>query len=147
MHTRLASIAAILLALAVPAAAQKPDPDAQKLASQYEAAFNKSDVKTLTSLYTADAIRLGPDGQLVAGRSAIEESYVKGFGGALKGATLTLTMGRTLSVTSDVKVIEGTFSVAGALPVKGRFINTIVRQKGQWLLASVTTRPDLPPAK
>jgi uncharacterized protein (TIGR02246 family) len=147
MPTRIASIAAVVLALCSTVAAQKADPDAQKLASQYEAAFNNADVKAVAALYTADAVRLGPDGQFITGRSAIEQSYVAGFAGPLKGAKLTLTPGHALTVTPDVKVIEGTFSVAAAMPIKGRYVNTIVRQSGQWRLASVTTRPDLAPPK
>ena len=127
--------------------AQKPDPDGAKLADQYVAAFNKGDAKTLTALYTADATRLGPDGQLLTGRAAVEKSYMDGFAGALKGSTLALEQGRTQAITPDVKLMEGRFTVSGAAAqLKGRYVNTIVRQGGTWLLASVVTVPDLPPA-
>lgn len=129
------------------ASAQKGDPDAQKLAYAYQAAFDKGDVKALAALYTADATRLGPDGQLLTGRAAIEQAYVEGFAGPLKGATLSLQLGRSQVVTPDVKVMEGRFSTAGGSPVKGRFVNTIVRQAGRWLLASVVTVPDPPATK
>ena len=113
---------------------------------RYIAAFNKGDAKTLTALYTADATRLGPDGQLLTGRAAIEKSYMDGFAGPLKGATLALQLGRTQVVTPDVKIMEGRFTVAAAVQLKGRFVNTLVRQGGTWLLASVVTVPDPPPA-
>jgi len=127
--------------------AQKPDPDAQKLADQYIAAFAKGDTKALTALYTADATRLGPDGQLLTGRAAIEKGYVDGFAGPLKGSTLSLQQGRVQAVTPDVKIMEGRYTVAGVAPIKGRYVNTIVRRGGAWLLASVVTIPDPPPAK
>lgn len=146
---RLKWIAAFVLASlsVVVANAQKPDPDAQKLADQYIAAFGKGDSKALTALYTADATRLGPDGQLITGRAAIEKSYVDGFAGPLKGSALTLQQGGTQVVTPDVKIMEGRFTASGVVPLKGRYVNTIVRQGGAWLLASVVTVPDPPPAK
>jgi uncharacterized protein (TIGR02246 family) len=123
------------------------DPDAQKHADQYQAAYNKADVKALAALYTADATRLGPDGQLLKGRAAIEKSYVDAFGGTLRGSTLTLQQGATQVVTADVKVIGGRYATAGGNPVKGRYVNTMVKQDGTWLLATVVTVPDPPAAK
>jgi uncharacterized protein (TIGR02246 family) len=141
------AIAIAVVALVVPARAQKADPDAQKLADQYQALFNKADGKGLTALYTADALRLGPDGQMLKGRAAIEKSYGDAFSGALKGATLTLQSGATQAIAPDVKVMEGRFSTTGGAPVKGRYVNTIVRQSGEWLLATVVTIPDPAAAK
>jgi uncharacterized protein (TIGR02246 family) len=139
--------AIVLVGMSVVATAQKADPDAQKLADQYSAAFSKADAKALAALYTADATRLGPDGQLINGRAAIEKAYVDGFAGPLKGSKLTLQQGRVQVVTPDVKVMEGRFATDGVAAVKGRYVNTIVRQGGHWLLATVVTIPDLPAAK
>jgi uncharacterized protein (TIGR02246 family) len=139
--------AMVIVGMSLVASAQKADPDAQKLAEQYSAAFNKADAKAIAALYTTDATRLGPDGQLITGRAAVEKSYVDGFAGALKGSKLTLQLGRSQVVTPDVKVMEGRFSVDAVAPLKGRYVNTIVRQGGHWLLASVVTVPDLPAAK
>jgi uncharacterized protein (TIGR02246 family) len=128
--------------------AQKPDPDAQKLVDQYTAAFNKGDAKAVAALYTADATRVGPDGQLITGRAAVEKSYVDGFAGPIKGSTLSIQQGRVQVVTPDVKIMEGRFATSGAAGVKGRYVNTVVRQGGAWLLASVVTIVDpAPPAK
>jgi uncharacterized protein (TIGR02246 family) len=143
MRKTMWTAAIVLVGLSLVASAQNSDPDAQKLADQYTAAFNKGDAKGLAALYTADALRLGPDGQLITGRTAIEKSYVDGFAGALKGTTLTLQLGRSQAVTQDVKVMEGRFATSGAAGIKGRYINTIARRPGGvWLLASVVTIPD-----
>lgn len=145
---RVSWIAAIVvIALSVVAGAQKIDPDAQKLADQYSAAFNKGDAKAIAALYTANATRVGPDGRLIAGRAAIEKTYGDGFAGPLKGAKLTLEQGGIQVVTPDVKVMEGRFAAAGVTTIKGRYVNTIVRQGKTWLLASVVTVPDPPAAK
>jgi uncharacterized protein (TIGR02246 family) len=137
-----------VVALSFVASAQKVDPDSQKLADQYQAAFNAGDAKGVGAFYTADATRLGPDGAMLKGRQAIEKSYVDGFAGPLKGAKLTLQQGATQVVTPDVKIMEGRYSTTGGgVPAKGRYVNTVVRQGGQWLLASVVTVPDVAPAK
>jgi uncharacterized protein (TIGR02246 family) len=134
--------AIVLVAVSALASAQKPDPDATKLASEYEAAFNKADGKAIAALYTEEATRLGPDGQFTTGRAAIGKVYTDGFtNGPLKGAKLTLVQGSTHVVTPDVKVMEGTYSVAGTTPLKGRYVNTVVKKGAQWLLASVVTIP------
>ena len=94
-ETRCRGIAAIVLVgMSAVVSAQKADPDAQKLADQYTAAFNKGDAKALIALYAAAATRLGPDGQLLTGRAAIEKNYADGFAGALKGTKLTLEPGQ-----------------------------------------------------
>ena len=150
MRRRTWIAALALMAMSGIVTAQKPDPDAQKLADQYTAAFNKGDAKGIASLYTQDATRVGPDGQMLKGRAAVEKSYADGFAGALKGAKLTITADGSQVVTPDVKIMDGTFSSTGGTnPVKGRYVNTIVRQGGTWLLATVITIPDAPatPAK
>ena len=139
--------ALVFVGASVVVSAQKADPDAQKLADQYAAAFNKGDAKGLTALYAAAGTRLGPDGLLIAGRPAIEKNYAEGFAGPLKGATLTLQQGATHAVTPDVKIMEGRFTTTGLAAVKGRYVNTIARQGKTWLLASVVTIPDPPAPK
>jgi len=144
MNRRMAWLAAtVALALCTLASAQNKDGDVQKVLDQYQAAFNNADPKAIGALYTADAIRVGPDGQLLSGRAAIEQSYLEAFAGPLKGSTLTIQSGRIQTVTADVKLIEGRFSAGGSgSPTTGRYVNTLVRQGGQWLLASVVTIPD-----
>jgi uncharacterized protein (TIGR02246 family) len=144
MNNRMAWLAlAVALAVCTAASAQSKDADIQKVLDHYQAAFNNADSKAIGALYTADAIRVGPDGQLLSGRAAIEQSYAEGFAGPLKGSTLTIQSGRIQMVTSDVKLSEGRFSAGGSgSPTTGRYVNTLVRQGGQWLLASVVTIPD-----
>ena len=139
--------ALVLVGASVVVSAQNADPDAQKLADQYTAAFNKGDAKALTALYAANGTGLGPTGTLLAGRAAIEKNFVDGFAGPLKGATLSLEQGATHVVTPDVKMMEGRFTTTGIVPVKGRYVNTVVRQGKTWLLASVVTIPDPPAPK
>jgi len=139
--------ALVFIGASVAVSAQKVDPDAQKLVDDYTAAFNKGDAKGVTALYAANGTRLGPDGILIAGRAAIEKNYADAFAGPLKGSTLTLQQGATHVVTPELKIIEGRFTATGLAPVKGRYVNTVVRQGKAWLLASVVTIPDPPAPK
>jgi uncharacterized protein (TIGR02246 family) len=141
----MAAIAVMVLSAAV--GAQKPDPDSQKIADQYAAAFNKGDAKGIAALYAPNGTRLGPEGSLLAGRAAIEKFYADGFAGPAKGAKLTIEMGQTYQVAPNVQVQEGRFTVASALTTKGRFVNTTIKQGTSWLLASVVTIPDPPTPK
>ena len=149
MKMKILSIAAMLaLGLAGTVSAQKPDAEMQKLTEQYAAAVNKGDAKAVAALYTADAVRLGPDGQVVTGQAAIEKQHATAMAGPQKGAKLTLRHGRAHTVTPDVAIIEGSYELTGgAAPVKGRYMNTVVRQGGQWRLASVVAVPDTSGAK
>ena len=147
MKRMTAALAVMVVALCSSMAyAQKTDADAQKLADDYQAAFNKGDVKSIMALYAPDAMRLGPDGTLLKGNAAIEKGYTEGFAGPLKGATLTLQQGGTQVHSADVKVIEGRYSTAGPAPLSGRYVNTIVKKGGGWKLATVVTIPDPPAA-
>jgi len=148
MRRRLTAATAFLT-ITVALAAQTADPEIAKLITQYQAGYNKNDGKALAAMYTADALRVSPTGQVITGRAAIEKDYLANFAGPFKGTKLTLRPGRTQVLKPDVALIEGTYEVTGgAAPVKGRYVNTLVRDGGQWRLASVVTIPEpAPPAK
>ena len=146
MYRQFAIVVAVLVGLSSPLSAQKPDLDVEALTREYEQAVNRGDAKALAALHTTNAIRIGADGQLLTGRAAIEKSLAAGFSGPMKGAKLTLRSGRAEQVTSDVRVIEGTyeFSAPGMGSLRGKYVNTVVREGGQWRLASVAAVPDSP---
>jgi uncharacterized protein (TIGR02246 family) len=147
MRRMTAALAVLVVALwSSVAYAQKADPDAQKLADDYQTAFNNGDVKAIMALYAPDAMRLGPDGMLLKGNAAIEKGYTAGFAGPLKGTKLTLQQGATQVHSADVKVIEGRYTATGTSTLSGRYVNTIVKKGGAWKLATVVTIPDPPAA-
>jgi uncharacterized protein (TIGR02246 family) len=134
------ALALAVLGIAAPALAQQADPDVQRLVDQYQQAFNKGDATAIAAVYTTDALRIGSDGQLLTGRDAIQKAYEGAFAGVLKGGKLTLRPGRTVNVSPDVRIQEGTAEVTGTSsgPMRSRYLNTFVRQGGQWRAASVT---------
>jgi len=146
MNKRVAFLAvAVVLTVCATLNAQKVDPEIQKLGDQYQAAFNKGDSKALSQLFAENGMMINAAGQLVKGRAAIEKDGSTAFSGVLKGAKLTIHPGSSQSVTGDVALAEGTFEIAsGQAPLKGRYMDTVVRQGGQWRLASLVVVPENP---
>lgn len=137
---RLAASLAAVLAVTAWVAAQQPDPAMEKLARTYEAAFNKGDAKAIAALHTSDAVRMFSSGQVVTGRTGIEQAYAAALAGELKGAKLTIGPGQVQKLSADVITSTGTYELAGGkTPGKGRYLNTLKREGGQWLLATVAT--------
>ena len=149
MKTVIGMVSVLSLVGLTPALGQQADAEMQKLTDQYVAAFNKGDVKALGALHTADAIRVTQTGELIVGRVAIEQDFTTGLAGPLKGAKLAVTTGKVQSLNPDVRLTEGTYEVtASGTALKGRYLNTVVRQNGQWRLASMATiSAPAPPAK
>ena len=160
---------ALSVLLATPAASQPPqqqppskpqqagaDSEMQKLADEYMAAWNKGDAKAVAALHARDAIQITPEGRVNVGRAEIEKSLQEAFAGSSKGARLMARMGRTSQISADVRTSEGTYEITGltAQPdaarapgaVRGRFLNTLVREGGRWLIASSAIIPELPTA-
>jgi uncharacterized protein (TIGR02246 family) len=149
MKTLVAGIFGIaVLACVTTMGQQKLDPGIEQLLTDYQTAWAKGDAKGLASLYAQNAIRMGPEGAVV-GRQAIQTMLEGNFAGVWKGTKVAITGGRIESVSADVRVHEGTFEVSGpsGVPQKGRFLNTLVRQGGQWRIAGLAPIPETPPAR
>jgi uncharacterized protein (TIGR02246 family) len=147
-----ASVLAIGLAST---SAQTKDPAVDKLAADWAAAFAKADVKALASLYTDNAIRISPEGGRVVGRDAISKEFATNFAGPWKGATIKISIGAVQPVGPDIAVGEGTYEVTGVTgpdgkpvpPIKGSYVNTMVKKDGAWVLASNAAVLPAPPMK
>lgn len=148
------AVAVAVLGLGIPSAsAQTRDPALDKLAADWTAAFARADAKALAGLYTENAIRVTSDGGTVIGRAAIEKEFTTNFAGPWKGAKIKIEVGKVETVGPDIAVSEGTYEVTGvtmpdgkpAPPITGRYLNTIVKKAGAWMLASNAGVPPLPP--
>jgi uncharacterized protein (TIGR02246 family) len=146
-----ASVAALGLGL-TSASAQTKDPALDKLARDWAAAFGRADAKALAGFYTENAVRITQEGGKVVGRTAIEREFAANFAGPWKGAKIKINVGATEAVSPDVAVNEGTWEVTGAMmpdgkpapPLKGSYLNTIVKKNGAWVLASNAAIPPQP---
>lgn len=146
MRNFVGGMLAIMVLACATTLGQQPDPALDQLLTQYQASWAKGDAKGLASLYTTNAVRMGPDGP-VFGRQAIQTLFEQNFAGPWKGTKVTLTAGRLESLSADVRLHEGTFEVSGGTgaPQKGRFLNTLVRQGKEWKIAGLAPIPQTPP--
>jgi uncharacterized protein (TIGR02246 family) len=145
MTARTALIAIIALAAMVQsgatAGAQAPtDNELRRLANAYMQAWAKGDAKAITLLYTTEALRVGPEGRVAVGRKAIEQAMVETLAGPYRGTKIGLVEGQTTRAGQDVYVAEGTFQISGGIPgaeypTRGRYMHTLVRVTGRWLIA------------
>jgi len=150
----LAVATAVLATGLTSATAQTKDPALDKMVADWSAAFGRGDAKALGSFYTDNAIRVSPDGGTVLGRAAIEKEFAGHFAGPWKGATIKILVGSVQSLGPDTSAAEGTYEVTpkgpdgkALPPVKGRYLNTMVKKNGAWVLASNAAVIPAPPAK
>lgn len=141
-----------ILSISVATGQEPTNAELRRLADAYAQAWAKGDAKALAGLHTTEAIRVGTDGKVVVGRAAIEQSLTEALTGPYRGTKIGLTPGQTSRVSQDVYASEGTFLVSGGMPpagspTRGRYLNTIVRVSGRWLIGSHATIPPPPPPK
>ena len=146
------TIGVLLLAISVTSGQEPTNAELRRLSDAYAQAWAKGDAKALAGLHTTEAIRIGPDGKVVVGRAAIEQSLTETLTGPYRGTKIGLTPGQISRVSQDVYASEGTFVVSGGLtpagsPTRGRYLNTIVRVGGRWQIASHATIPPPPHPK
>ncbi|MBV8457779.1 MAG: SgcJ/EcaC family oxidoreductase, partial [Acetobacteraceae bacterium] len=84
MFRLLVIIPALAVALAIPAAAQQLTEHearqvAQGIVDKFDIAAKAKDAAGIAALYTDDAVRVNPNGDMLLGRSAIEKFEVKLF--------------------------------------------------------------------
>jgi uncharacterized protein (TIGR02246 family) len=116
------------------------DGELRRLTDAYAQAWAKGDAKAVTGFYTSEAIRIGPEGKVAVGRAAIEQAVNEALHGPYRGTRINLTSGQTKRATQDAYVSEGNFHIAGGMPpagvpTRGRYIHTLVRLSGRWLIA------------
>ncbi|MCU0768336.1 MAG: nuclear transport factor 2 family protein [Burkholderiaceae bacterium] len=144
---RVVLVAAIAVLGAAPAWAQAKDPALEKLVANWTAAFDKGDAKALAGFYTENAVRSTREAGTVIGRTAIEKEFTANFAGPWKGARIAITVGKTYPAGAGVAVSEGTWEVTATgpdgkpMPLKGTYVNTIVKKAGAWVIASNATVP------
>jgi hypothetical protein len=70
----------------------------------------------------------------------IEQALMDALNGPYRATKIGLNAGQTTRAGQDVYVSEGTFQIAGGLPpagvpTRGRYLHTLVRLNGRWLIA------------
>ncbi len=157
MRRRIAGIAGVTLVFALQAGAvlhgQAPtDAELGRLAQAYAAAWAKGDAKAVAGLHATESIRVSSDGAVAVGRAAIEQSLLEALSGPYRGTKIVLNPGQTTRAGQDVYVSEGTYQIGGGMPpagapTRGRYLQSIIRVSGRWLIAGDAIIGAVRPAK
>lgn len=136
-----ALVAVIVLQAGVLRAQAPTDAELRRLIDAYAQAWSKGDARALAGLYTTEAIVVSADGKVSVGRAAIEQAMKEALTGPYRGTKLGMTPGQTGRSGQDVYAAEGTYLITGGMPpagypTRGRYLNTLVRTSGRWLIAS-----------
>ena len=143
---RRAGVAGVALLLLVTQAGtvvhgQAPtDAELRRLTEAYAQAWAKGDAKAVAALHTTESVRVGADGKVSVGRVEIEQALMEALNGPYRTTKIGLNAGQTTRAGQDVYVSEGTFQIAGGMPpagvpTRGRYLHTLVRLNGRWLIA------------
>ena len=132
---RNALVIVFLIALAVPAAAQKAQIEAVN--AKWMELFNRGDFEGIAQLYTVDAIALPPGSAMVKGRAAIGTMW-KGMAEQVSNPKVTTLEVKRLGPLAAREI--GTFSLTTKGPspkeVSGKYLVVWERVRGQWKLAA-----------
>ncbi len=128
------------------------DGELRRLTDGYAQAWAKGDAKAVTGYYTSEAVRISPEGKVAVGRAAIEQAVTEALTGPYRGTKINLVSGQTKRAAQDAYVSEGNFHIAGGMPpagvpTRGRYIHTLVRVSGRWLIAGEGTMSPPRPSK
>jgi uncharacterized protein (TIGR02246 family) len=145
-RTLMSAVVLVLCTVSTPAQPAK-NPEFQKVADAFVAAWNKGDAKALAALHAENCITSGGDTGQVVGRAAVEQDFTKSFATVLKGTKLVVTPANERTIRPDLAVTSGTWEITGPTPpppgaaTKGVYINTLIKQGGKWLILSSAAIP------
>ena len=121
----------------------KTDPTLDKLAREFEAAFNARDAKKVAALYAEDAVAMPPNRPMVKGRAAIEADLQQDFKG---GVTNLKLMPFDSAIIGDRGYEAGTSTVTvNGKPIAGKYVVIYKRVGKEWLIAYDSFSGDQPP--
>jgi uncharacterized protein (TIGR02246 family) len=149
------SIAAVLFACVLSAAAHAPDRKADDAAirtmlAAYQAAYSSHDAAKAAAFYAAEGDRRTADGTVIRGRAAVARQLTDDFNGRFKAATVKFEdadniryVGETLATVDGSSRLGGVANAAGEPGPAARYLHTIlvVKQDGRWQILSMRNWP------
>jgi ketosteroid isomerase-like protein len=121
----------------------KTDPTLDKLAREFESAFNAKDAKKIAALYAEDAVAMPPNRPLVKGRAAIAADIQRDWGA---GVTNLKLMPFDSAIIGDRGYEAGTSTVTiNGKPLSGKYVVIYKRVGQEWLIAYDSFSGDEPP--
>lgn len=120
----------------------KTDPTLNKLAAEFEAAFNAQDAKKLAALYAEDAVVMPANRPMVKGRAAIEADVQRDF---KSGVTKLQLKPMESAITGDRAYEAGTSTVVvNGQQLPGKYVVIFKRVGNDWKIAYDSYSTDQP---
>ena len=116
----------------------------RKFEDEYAAAFGRKDARAFSDLLTGDATLLSEWGDVMQGRAKIERMLANVFPNMPDELKLMNTPVHSRAITDDVIVSHGVshkIGEWGAGEEKLSYTRVLVRQGGEWRLASTQVAP------
>ena len=115
----------------------------RKLYSEFEDAWNKHDVKTISERWAIDGDHVEPDGTVAKGRDEVSALLTRQHSGVFKNSTLKLTVRSVWIMSDTVALVDGTYELTGATlpdgtavpPRKGMLTSVLLLDK-DWRIAA-----------
>ena len=126
-----------------PAKAQDATKELTAFTKRFEEACNKKDIKAIKEMFTKDAVRTSTDGQSQTGNDAIVAAYEELFQNKLTVAIVQ----EKVATENGSTVSTGTYHATGStqsgdtIDSKGSFINTMIKEGGQWKISKQVLNP------
>jgi len=118
----------------------------------FREAWNKGDVKLVTSFFTDDAIRVdgvGAFGATQRGKKELEAAYDRLFNQTMKGIQMKyLDRGEVRMLSPDFAVWQGNLEIIrpDGISTKGHVVEIFKKVKDRWLIVEAHPKFPTPPA-
>lgn len=141
-----AASAAIVVAIVfagVLGAQGKTEPVLNKLAAEFETAFNAQDAKKVAALYAEDAVVMPPNRPMIKGRAAIEADLQRDF---KEGVSKLQLRPMESAIMGDRAYEAGTSTATvNGKPISGKYVVIFERIGNEWKIVYDSFSADQPP--
>ena len=126
------------------AADVKSEKEIRALYADFEKAWNKHDVETMSARWAIDGDHVEPDGQVAKGRDEVAKMLRGQHSGVFKETTLKLNIRSVWMISDTVALIDGTYELVGAKlpdgtlipPRQGMLTSVLLQERGTWSIAA-----------
>jgi uncharacterized protein (TIGR02246 family) len=123
---------------------RKEEKKIRELYNKFEDGWNKHQVDVMADMWTLDGDHREPDGHMAKGREEVRALFKKQHDTVFKSTVLDLSVEDVWFVTADVALIDGSYTVAGAvlpdgkeLPArKGHLTAVLLKEHESWAITA-----------
>jgi uncharacterized protein (TIGR02246 family) len=123
---------------------RKEEKKIRELYNAFEDAWNKHKVDAMADMWALDGDHREPDGHMAKGREEVRALFRKQHESVFKTTVLDLSIEDVWFITAEVGLIDGNYSVAGAvlpdgqeLPArKGHLTAILMKERDTWSIAA-----------